>query len=338
VEQAVLHRARAGDERAFRELTDPYRRELQVHCYRMLGSLTDAEDLLQETLLAAWRGLGGFEERASVRTWLYRIATNRCLNALRAAGRRAVAEPVPPFTPPEPTARGEVTWLQPYPDTLLDGIGDPAPGPEARYQSSEAVELAFVAGLQRMPPRQAATLVLRDVLGFGTDEVADLLDTSPTAVKGALQRARAALARDPVGPAPPRPRSTEERVVGRRFADAFTAGDVDGVVALLTDDAWLSMPPAPHQYRGVDAIRAFFEVSFAHRGQWLARLLPTRANGRLAFGSYLGEPAGAAAVPAGLFVLTVAGDRIAALTRFHLAGLYPRFGLPQTLDPGSWPA
>src|SRR5580693_4910808 len=195
VEQVTLQRARAGDEQAFRELTDPYRRELQVHCYRMLGSLTDAEDVLQETLLAAWRGLAGFTERASVRTWLYRIATNQCLNARRAASRRIPAEPVPPFQPPEPTRRAEITWLQPYPDTLLDGICDAAPGPEARYEATEAIELAFIAGLQRMPPRQAATLLLRDVLGFGTAEVAGLLDTTPVAVKGSLQRARAASAR-----------------------------------------------------------------------------------------------------------------------------------------------
>jgi RNA polymerase sigma factor (sigma-70 family) len=147
VEQTTLQRARDGDERAFRELTDPYRRELQVHCYRMLGSLTDAEDMLQETLLAAWRGLADFQERASMRTWLYRIATNRCLNALRGAGRRIPTEPVPPFQPPEPSRRGEITWLQPYPDALLEGVADTAPGPEARYQATEAVELAFVAGL-----------------------------------------------------------------------------------------------------------------------------------------------------------------------------------------------
>ena len=161
-----MERARAGDERAFAELTDPYRRELQVHCYRMMGSLTDAEDMLQETLLAAWRGLAGFQERSSLRSWLYRIATNQCLNALRSASRRIPAEPIPPFQPPEPSRRGEVTWLQPYPDALLEGIADTAPGPDARYQATESIELAFIAGLQRMPPRQAATLVLRDVLGF----------------------------------------------------------------------------------------------------------------------------------------------------------------------------
>src|SRR5215469_8651107 len=153
-ERALLQRARAGDEEGFRQLTEPYRREIQVHCYRILGSLTDAEDALQETMLAAWRGLAGFQERSSLRSWLYRIATNQCLNTLRAASRRSPAEPAPPFSPPEPTRRSEITWLQPYPDDLLEGIADTAPGPEARYQATEAIELAFVAALQRMPPRQ----------------------------------------------------------------------------------------------------------------------------------------------------------------------------------------
>jgi RNA polymerase sigma-70 factor (TIGR02960 family) len=163
VSQTTLDRAKAGDADAFRDLTEPYRRELQLHCYRILGSLTDAEDMLQETLIAAWRGLGHFEGRASLRAWLYRIATNRCLNALRDAGRRIPTEPVPPFQPPEPSRRGDVTWLQPYPDALLEQLPEQAPGPEARYETREAVELAFVVALQRMPPRQAAILVLRDV-------------------------------------------------------------------------------------------------------------------------------------------------------------------------------
>jgi len=310
VEQTTLQRARDGDERAFRELTDPYRRELQVHCYRMLGSLTDAEDMLQETLLAAWRGLAEFQERASVRTWLYRIATNRCLNALRSAGRRIPTEPVPPFQ--------------------LAGIADTGPGPEARYQATEAVELAFVAGLQRIPPRQAAALVLRDVLGFATDEVAGLLGTSHTAIKGALQRARAALDRASAGRAP-RPGSATEHDLARRFADAFVAADLTRLVALLTDDAWLSMPPAPHQYHGIDAIAAFLRASFAYRGDRLVQLLPTRANTQPAFGSYLIDPIEPVATPAGLFVLTMAGDRIQAITRFHIDALYPRFGLPESL-------
>ena len=332
MEQATLQRARAGDEQAFGELTDPYRRELQVHCYRMLGSLTDAEDMLQETLLAAWRGLAGFSGRASVRSWLYKIATNQCLNARRAAGRRIPAEPIPPFQPPEPTSRGEITWLQPYPDTLLAGISDTAPGPEARYQAAEAIELAFIAGLQRMPPRQAATLLLRDVLGFGAAEVAGLLDTTPVAVKGSLQRARAAVSqgRDQA----PRPGSAQERAVARRFADAFTDGDIDGVLALLTDDAWLSMPPAPHQYRGTAAIRSFLQASFGYRGERRMYLVPTAANTQPALASYLSGPdpkARATAFPAGIVVLTVAGPRIGAITRFHCDELYPRFGLAVSL-------
>jgi RNA polymerase sigma-70 factor (ECF subfamily) len=330
-----MERARAGDERAFAELTDPYRRELQVHCYRMMGSLTDAEDMLQETMLAAWRGLAGFQERSSLRSWLYRIATNQCLNALRSASRRIPAEPIPPFQPPEPSRRGEITWLQPYPDALLEGIADTAPGPAARYQATESIELAFIAGLQRMPPRQAATLVLRDVLGFAADEVAGMLGTSPTAVKGTLQRARTALDehRDQAGRGrAPRPGSDRERALARRFADAYVAADIDGVLALLTDDAWLSMPPAPHQYQGTAAIRAFLQASFGFRGERRVYLVPARANTQPAFGSYLSDPGRAAAAPAGLIVLTTAGDRISAVTRFHLDELYPRFGLAAALS------
>jgi RNA polymerase sigma-70 factor (TIGR02960 family) len=239
---------------------------------------------------------------------------------------------VPPFRPPEPTRRGELTWLQPYPDALLAGIADPAPGPEARYQATEAVELAFVAGLQRLPPRQAAALVLRDVLGFATDEVAGMLGTSQTAVKGALQRARAALERARAG-RPPRPGSATEHDLARRFADAFVAADVERVVALLTDDAWLSMPPAPHEYQGARAIAAFLRASFAYRGDRRVRLLAANANTQPAFGGYLEDRPGGAATPVGLFVLTMAGDRIQAVTRFHLDALYPRFGLPGSLPP-----
>jgi RNA polymerase sigma-70 factor (ECF subfamily) len=336
VEQAIVERARVGDEQAFRELTDPYRRELLAHCYRMLGSLTDAEDMLQETLLAAWRGLPRFQGRSSLRSWLYRIATNTCLNAMRSTARRVPTEPTPPFQPPDPTRRDEITWLQPYPDTLLDGIPDATPGPEARYTQTEAIELAFVAGLQRMPPRQAATVLLRDVLGFGTDEVAAMLKTSQTAVKGTLQRGRAALQSSlETSLDRPQPRSGQERDIARRFADAYVAADIDGVLSLLTDDAWLSMPPAPHQYQGLDAIRSFLHASFAFRGERKAFLIPCRANNQPALGSYLSDRDQPTARPAGVFVLGLAGDRIAALTRFHLDDLYPLLGLPASLPPAS---
>ena len=185
----ALGRARAGDESAFRDLVEPYRAELQLHCYRILGSVQDAEDQLQETLLAAWRGLDGFEERASLRSWLYRIATNRCLNALRDRGRRPQEGPAM-AEPPEPTRMAEPLWLEPYPDVLLERVADTAPGPDARYETRESVGLAFVAALQQLPPRQRAALVLRDVLGFHTDEVAGMLESSEASVKGALQRAR----------------------------------------------------------------------------------------------------------------------------------------------------
>ncbi|UUV33742.1 RNA polymerase subunit sigma-70 [Amycolatopsis roodepoortensis] len=294
---------RATDEQGFRELADTYRDELHLHCYRILGSLTDAEDAVQETLLAAWRGLDGFEGRSSFRTWLYRIATNRCLNALRDAGRRRPPEPVPPFDPPEPSRRGEVTWLQPYPDELADS----EPGPEARYTTREAVELAFITGLQLLPPRQAAVLVLRDVLCFPAGEVASMLGTTETAVKGILQRARASLdkhrARTAHRPSP------RERELTRRFADAFTAGDLDGVLSLLTDDAWLAMPPAPHEYHGREAIAGFLRVTMAVPVEGFT-MTPTRANGQPAFVCRHGE------TPAGLMVLTLDGDRIRAITRF----------------------
>ncbi len=330
VSSSILDRARAGDDQAFRGLTDPYVRELHLHCYRMLGSLSDAEDLLQDTLVAAWRGLDDFAGPSSLRAWLYRIATNRCLNAIRDAKRRPRAEPVPPFTPPDPSGHGEVTWLQPYPDTWLEHLEDTAAGPAARYEARAAVELAFITALQRLPPRQTAVVILADVLGFSTAEVSGMLDSSPTAVKGALQRARAALARhrgatghDPIDGHG----SAAETDLARRFAAAFTAGDVDGVVALLTDDAWLAMPPAPHEYLGREAIAAFLRASTQWREGRHLRLLPTRANGQPAFGCYLSGRDKPTAYPTGILVLAMSGDRISKITRFLNSDLPQQFGL-----------
>jgi RNA polymerase sigma-70 factor, ECF subfamily len=329
---ATLARARAGDENAFRELTEPHRRELQLHCYRILASLQDAEDMVQETLLAAWRSLETFEGRASMRAWLYRIATNRCLNALRARSRRP-REVQAMGDPPEPTRRTEPIWLEPYPDTLLEEMPDRSPGPAARYEGRESVELAFIAALQGLPPRQRAALVLRDVLGFGTAEVAAMLDTSDASVKGALQRARAALgARLPAADRDraPRPHSARERQLAGRFADAVQRGDVDEVVALLTDDALLRMPPQPLEYQGHDAIAAFLRYRAELRGAAL-RVVPTRANTQPAFGCYLPDAQAAIARPYGLIVLTLEGDAIAAITWFADTGVFGHFGLPRTL-------
>ena len=257
---SALTQARAGDEQAFRDLTDAYRRELQLHCYRILGSLQDAEDALQETLLSAWRGLDGFEERASLRAWLYSIATNRCLNTLRDGARRPQERRPLSFEPPAPTRHGELPWLEPYPDALLEGLPDAAPGPEARYETRETVALAFVTALQRLPPRQRAVLILRDVLGYRAAEVADMLDTTEVSVYSALQRARATLdaAAPPRRDRAPLPRSAAERELVGRFADAFEHGRVDQIVALLTDDAWVTMPPEPFEYQGPAAITEFF--------------------------------------------------------------------------------
>ncbi len=335
VAEAVLDRARSGDDGAFGELTDPYLGELRLHCYRILGSVQDAEDLLQETLLAAWRGLGQYEGRASLRTWLYRIATNRCLNALRASGRRPRAEPPdPPFTPSEPTRRGEPVWLEPYPDVLLDGLPDLGAGPEARYEAKETIALAFVTAVQHLPPRQRAVLVLRDVLGFRSAEVADMLDSSEASVNSALQRARATTESRLPGPdceGAPLPRSARERDLAARFATAFTDDDIDGLVALLTDDAWLTMPPAVLEYQGPVAISAFLQHGAAWRGDRHYRLIPTRANGQPAYGCYLEDGHAPVFRAHGLIVLTLEGERISAITRFTDNSILSRFGFPRTL-------
>jgi len=326
----LISRARAGDSDAFRELTEPYRRELQVHCYRMLGSVQDAEDVVQGTLLAAWQGLGGFAERASIRTWLYRIATNQCLNALRAASRRPAAEwNIPGVERPQSTRLGEAVWLEPFPDALL-GRED-AIGPEARYEQTEAISLAFVTALQVLPPRQVAVLILRDVLGFHASEVAGMLEVTEESVTSALKRARASLerwrprtaGREP----PPVPGSPAEDAVAARFVSAWESADLGALVALLTDDVFISMPPMPFEYEGRDVVADFCARLFG--GGRRFDLLSARANGQPAFGAYLRDPAGARP-GTGLYVLTLTGDRIRAMTRFDKSVL-PRFGLPENL-------
>ena len=330
----LIGRARAGDGQAFGELVGPYRRELQVHCYQILGSALDAEDALQETLLAAWQGLAGFEGRSSVRVWLYQIATRRCLNALRSASRRPPVDwPPPGVELPEPTRLGEVVWLEPYPDVLLEGLPDAAPGPEARYEATEAISVAFVTALQLLPPRQRAVLILRDVLGFRASEAAGILDCTEESVTSALKRARAALqyrrARSP-GREPPPPGSARERALVQRFTRAYEAGDVDGVVALLTEDAWLIMPPIPLRYQGRELIARFLAATGLRPGL-SARLVPTRANGQPAFGHYVRDPHAPVAHANGILVLTLAGGQISAMIGFLDNSTLPIFGLPRTL-------
>jgi RNA polymerase sigma-70 factor (TIGR02960 family) len=281
---------------AFGALVEPYRRELLLHCYRMLGSRHDAEDVLQETLLAAWQGLGAYEGRASMRTWLYRIATNRCLNARRTAARRPARDwNVPGVVPPEPTRRGEVVWLEPFPDALL---------PETAYEQAESISLAFMTALQLLPPRQVAVLVLRDVLEFPAAEVAGMLDTSVAAVHSALKRAR-------TGMRQPRPVRPEKSEVVAEFVRAYQAADLDAVVALLTDDVFIAMPPMPYEYQGRDLVADFLGRIFAAGRRF--DLVSTRANGQPAVEAYLRTPEHPRT---GLIVLTMAGDRIAALTHF----------------------
>jgi RNA polymerase sigma-70 factor (TIGR02960 family) len=328
----LMTKARAGDGDAFGELTEPYRRELQVHCYRMLGSFQDAEDALQDTLLSAWQGLGGFEGRATLRTWLYRIATNRCLNARRSASRRQAKEwDVPGVEPPEPTRLGEVVWLEPYPDALLEGTIDAPVGPEARYEQSESISLAFVTALQVLPPRQLAVLILRDVLGFHAREVAEMLGSGAEAVNGTLRRARVSLERRLPSPGDrppaPAPNSRAEDAMVAKFVSAYESADIDALVALLTDDVFISMPPMPFEYEGPEAVSRFFASIFGAGRRF--ELVPRRANGQPAVGAYVRGPTGTSH-GAGLFVLTLTGDRISAMTRFENT-VFPSFGLARSL-------
>jgi RNA polymerase sigma-70 factor (TIGR02960 family) len=328
----LISRAQTGDSDAFRELTEPHRRELHVHCYRMLGSFQDAEDALQDTMLAAWQSLARFEGRATVRTWLYRIATNRCLNARRSASRRPAKEwNVPGVEQPEPSRLSEVVWLEPFPDALLEGAIDVPLDPGARYEQTESISLAFVKGLQLLPPRQLAVLILRDVLGYHANEVADMLDSTVESVNSALKRARAGLQRQMPETAdrePPRASaSLSENAIVAKFVTAYESADLDALVALLTDEVFISMPPMPFEYEGRDVVASFCASIFDSGRRF--DLVPTRANGQPAFGCYLRSTTG---IRDGvcLMVLTLAGDRISAMTRFENT-VFPWFGLPQSL-------
>ena len=332
----LVGRAREGDSDAFSELIDPYRNELQAYCYRFLGSHQDAEDAVQETVLSAWLGFAGYEGRASIRTWLYRVATSRCLNALRSASRRPQTWTPPAVEPPEPTRTAEVPWLEPYPDVLLDHLPDAGWGPEAQYEARETISLAFVTALQLLPPRQRAALILRDVLDFHASEVAAMMDTTEESVTSALKRARATL-RTQLAPAedhqpPPQPGSLAEQDLVQRFSDAFIAHDVDGIIALLTEDAWVKMPPMPFEYQGREAATRFFSaLSNASALRDVPfRFVPTRANGQPALGTYRQDLVTGIWHANGLLVLALSGDQIREIIRFE-AGTLARFGLPRTL-------
>ena len=334
--EATLALAQAGDGEAFRELVDPHRRELQAHCYRILGSVQDAEDVLQEALLSAWRAIGRFDGR-SLRAWLYRIATNCCLNYLRGESRR----PQPAGLPeggagsgrgpgrvwPERGWSGDPWWLEPFPGDA----DDLAAGPEARYDARESIALSFVAGLQRLPPQQRAVLVLRDVLGFPAAEAAEILGTTQTAVNSALIRARTALPPDRHPDEVPMPKSPAEAAVVDRFVSAFQRYDLAELVALLTDDARLTMPPEPMEHRGPDAIAGF--LMELHQGQEL-KFLPARANGQPAVVLYFPDPQAPIWRACGLIVFALRGARVQGLTRFASSGALRWFGSPRTLPRG----
>ena len=335
-ERQLLQSARAGDENAFARLTEPHRRALHAHCYRMLGSVTDAEDALQETMLRGWLGLARFEGRSSLRSWLYAIATNACLRAIERRPKRVLPIDYAPAADPhdglaEPLV--ESVWVEPYPDERI-GIEDGLAGPEARYEQRESVELAFIAALQHLPARQRAVLILRDVLGFSARETAATLETTPTGVDSALQRAHKAVDER-------LPERSQQAMLGSlndqglreivdRYVDAWERADVDAVVAMLTADVAFTMPPLPTWYQGRDAVAAFLE-GHVLRERW--RLVPARANGQLAFGNYRWDEARETFKTRSISVLTLGREGIAEITTFIGAELIPPFGLPSEIEP-----
>jgi RNA polymerase sigma-70 factor, ECF subfamily len=336
-ERRLLRAARAGDENAFARLVEPHRRSLHAHCYRMLGSVADAEDALQETLLRAWRGLAGFERRSSLRSWLYAIATNACLRAIERRPKRVLPVDYAPSADPhdglgEPLV--ESVWVEPYPDETL-GLEDGLAGPEARYEQRESVELAFIAALQHLPARQRAVLILRDVLGFSAREVAATLQTTPTGVDSALQRAHKAVDER-------LPERSQQAMLGSlddqglreivdRYVDAWERADVDAVVEMLTADGALTMPPLPTWYRGREAVTAFLKADVLRDKRW--RLVPARANGQLAFGNYRWDEERDSFRPRSISVLTLGREGIAGITTFLGPELLPSFGLPSEVGP-----
>ena len=332
-EARLLKAASEGDERAYAELVEPHRGPLYAHCYRMLGSVHDAEDAVQEALLKAWRALGRFEARSSLRTWLYTIATNVCLRMIerRSSPRVLPMDYGPPSDPHRPLGPPllESRSVEPYPDREL-GLAEGLAGPEARYEQREAIELAFIAALQHLPARQRAVLILRDVLGFSGAEVADVLDTTAASVYNLVQRAHATIdERLPDRSQQATLRTLDDaqlRTIVERYAEAWTHSDVDAIVGMLTESATLAMPPIVSWYRGLEAIEIMFRtVAFAHGRSW--RMLPTSANGQLAVGTYERDRSGVYA-PHGVTVLTLRGNKIDEIVAYHGPWMLERFGLP----------
>jgi RNA polymerase sigma-70 factor (ECF subfamily) len=335
-ERALLEAARRGDANAYGRLVGPYRAELHAHCYRMLGSVQDAEDALQETLLRAWRGLRGFEGRSSLRSWLYKIATNACLKAIERRPKRVLPIDYAPASDPHDGPAEPVTesvWLEPYPDERL-GLEGGLLGPDARYEQREGVELAFIAALQHLPARQRAVLILRDVLGYSARETAEALDTTPVSVDSALQRAHKTVNER----LPKQSQQATLRAVGddalsdlvERYVAAWERNDVDAVVAMLTEDATMTMPPLPSWYSGRDAVAMFLRSTpLSGAKRW--RLIPARANGQLAFGKYIWDEETHAFMPHGVNVLTLRGAQIEEITAFLTPDAFRRFGLADSL-------
>lgn len=337
-EDELLEAALAGDQSAFGSLAERYRRELQVYCYRMLGSLQDAEDLVQETFLRAWRKRASFERRSSFRAWLYRIAANACFDALDARPRRIVpsdvsapADPNSPVRPPE-----DLPWLQPYPDLLLDGLAEEGADPVAHVVSRETIEIAFLAAIQHLPAKQRTVLILRDVLRWSALEVASLLDTSVPSVNSALQRARATLKRHLPERRIEWPRSADaaeaERLLLARYVDAWDRADVEALVSLLREDARMTMPPTPSWYLGRDAIAAYLRQHvFGPGSPGQIRLAPTRANGCPAFAAYCRQEGDSSYRPFALMVLRIEAGLVAEISGFVAPELFPAFGLTPVL-------